>query len=291
MKKLYVASITPFDADNRINELALNQLWDRNLSEGADGFFIGGSSGESFLLSEQERIRCFELASKYLDRTEIFAHVGAISTAEAIRYAKKAKEMGIKNIAATPPFYFGFSTKELAGYYYDIAQAAGMPVLYYNIPMSTHKELDLNDPEIKALLKSGTISAVKHTSLNLYQMERIRNINENIVCYGGFENCMVAFLAFGCDGFIGSNFNFMLPQYKKIMELYLNHQEDAARSLQAKSNSILDVVLKNGLCASLKYISGKQGIEAGQVRKPMNSLTEEMKEEIDDVLNRYLEIK
>ena len=62
---------------------------------------------------------------------------------------------------------------------------------------------------------------------------------------------MVAFLAFGCDGFIGSNFNFMLPQYKKVMELYLSHHDDEARILQSKSNCILDAVLKNGLCAGV----------------------------------------
>lgn len=288
MKKLYVASITPFDEDNKINETALKQLWDRNLSEGADGFFIGGSSGECFLLSPEERIHSFELASEYLDKADIYAHVGAVSTDEAIQYARKAKELGIKNIAATPPFYFGFSPKELAGYYYDIAEAADVPVLYYNIPSSTHKALDLSNPETQALLKSGAVGAIKHTNLDLYQMERIRNMNNNIKCYGGFENCMVAFLAFGCDGFIGSNFNFMLPQYKKIMELYLAHKDEEARQLQTQSNSILDVVLKNGLCASLKYIAAKQGIDCGQVRKPMLALTQEKMDEIDEVLSKYL---
>ena len=291
MKKLIVASITPFDGQDQINEQAVKQLWDRNLAEGADGFFIGGSSGECFLLSERERIHTYELGAQYLDRAEIFAHVGAIRTAEAVTYAKEARALGIQNIAATPPFYFGFSAKEVANYYYDIASAAGAPVLYYNIPSSTHRELDPANPEIRELLKSGAIGAVKHTNLNLYQMERIRNVNPQIKCYGGFENCMVAFLAFGCDGFIGSNFNFMLPQYRKVMELYLNRQDDEARRLQAECNSILDVVLKNGLCASLKYIAGKQGIDAGNVRRPMLPLNEAQKAEIDAALDAHLEIQ
>lgn len=291
MKKLYVASITPFDGENQINEAALKQLWDRNLSEGADGFFIGGSSGECFLLTREERVRSFELAAGYTDRGEMFAHVGAISTEEAVFYARKAVELGIQNIAATPPFYFGFSEKEIAGYYYDIAQAANRPVLFYNIPTSTHRELNLAHPDIRALLKSGAVGAVKHTNLNLYQMERIHSLNPEIKCYGGFENCMVAFLAFGCDGFIGSNFNFMLPQYRKVMELYLSHEGEAAGALQSKSNNILDVVLKNGLCASLKYIAACQGIAAGEVRRPMLPLNEEQKAEIDRVIMENLEIR
>ncbi|MBE7720733.1 MAG: dihydrodipicolinate synthase family protein [Lacrimispora celerecrescens] len=291
MKKIYVASITPFQEEGRINESAAKQLWERNLSEGADGFFIGGSSGECFLLNREERVRSFELASEYVDRADIFAHVGAISTEEAVFYAKQAKDMGIRNIAATPPLYFGFSQKEIAGYYYDIAEAAGQPVLYYNIPSSTHKELQLSNPDIQALLKSGVIGSVKHTNLNLLEMERLRNINPDIKCFGGFESCMVAFLAFGCEGFIGSSFNFMLPQFKRIMELYLDGKEEEARILQSKSNNILDVLLKNGLCANLKYIVSSQGIPAGEVRRPMLPLTEEKKAEMEQVLKQYLEVR
>ena len=291
MKKIYVASITPFQEDGRINESAVRQLWERNLSEGADGFFIGGSSGECFLLTREERVRSFELASEYVDRADIFAHVGSISTEEAVFYAKQAKDMGIRNIAATPPLYFGFSEKEIARYYYDIAEAAGQPVLYYNIPSSTHRELSLTHPDIQALLKSGAIGSVKHTNLNLLQMERMRNINPDIRCYGGFESCMVAFLAFGCEGFIGSSFNFMLPQFKRVMELYLEGEEEEARTLQSKCNNILDVLLKNGLCANLKYVVSSQGIPAGEVRRPMLPLTEEMKAEMDHVLKQYLEIR
>lgn len=291
MKKLYVASVTPFDQEGKINEAALKMLWERNLSEGADGFFIGGSSGECFLLTRDERVRSFELASQYRDRGDMFAHVGAISTQEAVFYAKEAVKAGIENIAATPPIYFGFSEREIAGYYHDIAEAAGRPVLYYNIPSSTHRELDVKHPEVQALLRSGAINAIKHTNLNLLEMDRIRNINPKIRCFGGFESCMVAFLAFGCEGFIGSSFNFMLPQFKHLLWLFEEGKLEEARILQTKCNNILDVLLKNGLCANLKYILSSQGIPVGEVRKPFVTLTKERAAEMDEVLKEYLEIR
>lgn len=291
MKKLYVASVTPFDQEGKLNEAALKMLWDRNFSQGADGFFIGGSSGECFLLTRDERVRSFELASQYRDRGDIFAHVGAISTQEAVFYAKEAVKAGIENIAATPPIYFGFSEKEIAGYYHDIAEAAGRSVLYYNIPSSTHRELDIKHPEVQALLKSGAINAIKHTNLNLLEMDRIRNINPEIRCFGGFESCMVAFLAFGCEGFIGSSFNFMLPQFKHLLRLFEEGNLEEARILQTKCNNILDVLLKNGLCANLKYILSSQGIPVGEVRKPFVALTKERAAEMDEVLSEYLEIR
>ena len=89
---------------------------------------------------------------------------------------EKQKKWEYRTIAATPPFYFGFSDKEMAGYYYDIAEAVDMPVLYYNIPSSTHRELNPSQPDLAALLKSGAVGAIKHTNLNLYQMERIHDV-------------------------------------------------------------------------------------------------------------------
>lgn len=290
-KHLIAASITPFDKENHLHEKALKALWERNLSEGADGFFVGGSSGECFLLTREERIRTFELAAEYAGRTQIFAHVGAMSTEEAVFLAKKARELGISRIAATPPFYFAYSPKEIARYYDDLAQAAGGPVLYYNIPSSTHRSLDLNHPDVQAMFRSGAIGAVKHTNLNLYEMERIRNLNPDIRCYGGFESSMVAFLGFGCDGFIGSSFNFMLPQFKRILTLCQEGKMEEARRLQAKSNNILDVILREGLCASLKYILGRQGIEAGQVRRPFLPLEIQAREAVDRALEENLLVK
>jgi len=287
-KNMYVASVTPFDKDNKIDETAIKKLWDKNISEGADGFFIGGSSGECFLLSFEERIKTFEIASGYLKNSDIIAHIGSVSTKEAIDCAKQAKALGIKQIAAVPPFYFGFSPKEVAHYYYDICEAVDMPVIYYNIPSSTYREIDLYNPEYQKLFQSGAVGGIKHTNLNLYQLERIKYLNPKIKCFGGFENCMVAFLALGVDGFIGSSFNFMLPQYKKVMELYLLHKEDEARELEAKANTVLEFLLKNGLCAGLKCAVTELGIDVGIARKPLLPYEESVRKELISLMKENL---
>ena len=75
------------------------------------------------------------------------------------------------------------------------------------ISQSIHfKQIQINDPETIKLFQSGAIAGIKHTNLDLYEMERIKNINPDIKIYGGFENEMVGFLAMGCDGFIWSTF-------------------------------------------------------------------------------------
>ena len=136
---IYVASITAYDQAGNVDAAALQKLMQRNINEGAAGFFVGGSSGECFMLTEAERVQVFEAAAAYAGKTNLIAHVGAIGTAEAVRYTKAAMGMGYDVVAATAPFYYGFSPKEVCRYYYDIAEASGSPVLIYNFPGNTHR--------------------------------------------------------------------------------------------------------------------------------------------------------
>mgnify|MGYP000906358523 CR=1 FL=1 len=132
---IYVASITAYDQAGNVDAAALQKLMQRNINEGAAGFFVGGSSGECFMLTEAERVQVFEAAAAYAGKTNLIAHVGAIGTAEAVRYAKAAMGMGYDVVAATAPFYYGFSPKEVCRYYYDIATTSpAIPTANLTLP-------------------------------------------------------------------------------------------------------------------------------------------------------------
>lgn len=281
MKGIFVAAVTPFDAQNRFSESALHALMVRCLGQGADGFFIGGSSGECFLLSHEERIAVFRAAAAFRDRTALIAHVGAISTDQAVDMARQARRLGFQAVAATPPFYYAFGVREIAGYYHAIAQAAGMPVLIYNFPGNTHQPLDLADAETAALLRSGDILGVKHTNYDVFQLERIKSVNPDLLVFDGFDETMVAGLALGADGAIGSTFNIMLPEYRRIYDTFLGGDFRQAQRLQAKANNVMEALCRVGLIPAVKYVLGRQGIPAGSPRRPFLPLDATQREEID----------
>lgn len=287
-KELIVASISIYDENNNINDEAMLSLWNKNLKEGINGFFLGGSVGECFLLSNDERIHLFELASSHLlKKSKLYAHVGSMGTNMAIELAQAALACGINNIASTPPFYFSFSPKEIANYYYDLAEAINRPVLYYDIPSSTHINLNTDNPEFQALLKSGTINAIKHTNLQSYRMKKIKQLNPNIKIMGGFESRMIPMLNYNCDGFIGSTFNFMLPKYQGIIQTYNSPIKTNLYQSLSEASNILDILLRCGLPASIKYLLQKQGIAAGTVRRPLLPLSKEYESELDKMYNTY----
>lgn len=288
MAGIYPATVTPFSADGSINRLAMLEIMKRNLEEGAGGLFIGGSSAECFLLSPRERKSAFEVASELKGKTNLIAHVGAVSTCQACDYAKYAKELGFDAIAATPPFYYGFGSREISRYYHDIYEASGMPVIIYNFPGNTGKEFNLADPVYRELFCSPAILGVKHTNQVVYQMERIRSLNPDLVVFNGFDETMVAGLALGADGSIGSTFNFMLPHYKLIFDTYKKKDLELALELQVKANNIMEALCSVGLIPAIKYVLTAQGIDAGEPRRPFLPLSPEQKQYLEQVLRQNL---
>lgn len=285
---IYVASVTPFTQDDQVWGDALVQLMERNLEEGAAGFFIGGSSAECFLLSHEERVKTFETASFAKGRTDLIAHVGSLSTKESIEFAKEAKKLGFDRIAATPPLYYGFSPKEVCKYYYEISAAVDMPVIVYNFPGNTKREFDLNQPDYRELFTSQAIEGVKHTNQVVYQMERFLELNPNLKIWNGFDETMVAGLALGAHGSIGSTFNCMLPHYKKIFDAFLEERIDEARLMQHKANHIMEAFCNVGLIPAVKYVLETQGNPVGSPRSPFMELGEEAKRYVDRILAENL---
>lgn len=288
MRGLYAASVTAYDAAGGVDVAAMQTVMRRNLDEGGAGLFVGGSSGECFLLTEDERVRCFEAGAAFQDRANLFAHVGAIGTDEAVRYTKAAMAMGYDYVSATAPFYYGFSPAQVCRYYYDIAEAAGAPVLIYNFPGNTHREFDVANPDIIALLKSGAILGVKQTNYNLFQMERMLNVNPDLLAFNGYDETMVAGQALGSIGSIGSTFNIMLPHYKKIFDAFNANDRDTALALQRHANNCMEVMCRVGLISAIKYVLAQQGCPVGEPRRPFAPLTDEQKQTVDSVLAQSL---
>ena len=284
------ASVTPFDSQGKVDAQALLRLLRWNMAQGAESFFIGGSSAECFLLTYGERVQMFMAAAELKDEAYLTAHVGAISTDEAVGFAREAAALGFDAIAATPPFYYGFGSREVYAYYADIAQAAGMPVLIYNFPGNTHRPFDLSDPVTRKLFQSDFILGVKHTNQEVYQLERIRALNPKLTVMNGYDETMVAGLALGADGNIGSTFNFMYPHYKKIYDLFRAGQIDAARALQVKANNIMAALCAVGLIPAIKWLLGDMGVPVGDPRRPFLPLTEEQGQRLKAVLEENLEV-
>lgn len=282
-KGVIAALLTPFRADGSVNVDSIAKLVEHNLAGGVTGFYVGGSTGESMLMTLEERKTVMEAVAEVAKgRATLIGHVGTIHTAHAISLAKVAERCGYDAISAVAPFYYGFSYPAIKGYYDEISASTELPMIIYNFPNSGG--FAFTPQYAEEMLKNPKIIGIKHTSADLYTLERFKHLSREIVVYNGFDEMLIAGLTMGADGGIGSTYNVM-P--KKIVELYNRFQSGdlaGARAKQTEINEIIAVFIKHGVFASEKYMLDHMGIPMGEVRKPFLPLTEEAKADLDKLL-------
>ena len=143
---IYPALVTPFDESGRVSLGIVTKLIDSLLEKGVSGFYVGGSTGEAYLLTSEERKQYLEAVMKVVDgRCDVIANIGMFATEHAIELARHAESVGVAAVSSVPPFYFPFEIKEYITYYHDIANAVTVPVILYNIPAMSKVNFTKND--------------------------------------------------------------------------------------------------------------------------------------------------
>jgi len=273
------ALVTPFTSDDKLAPDLIGPIVDRALCAGAAGFYIGGSTGEAFLLSLDERRVLIETAVVAVDKRGFtIAHVGSISTDQAMELAEHAQAAGADAVSAVPPFYYKFGDRELARHYRDIMSACDLPMVVYNYPAASGVTLD--SPAARELLTEKGVAAVKHTSMDLYALDRLRALRQDLVLLSGHDEVYLGALAMGADGAIGSTFNILTPQFIKIRDLFTSGNQAAARHLQHAVNNFIGVLLTVGVIEGIKHILAQTGTPAGGCRRPFKALDQNEKDSL-----------
>lgn len=270
---IITALATPFDSDGQINETALCELIEHNIKMGVSGFFVCGSSAEVFTLSLEERKLIMRVVARQVNgRVKLIAHVGCISTEQACELGRYAREHGYDAVSSVAPFYHKFGFSEIKKYFLDLADAAKLPLIIYNIPAFTGVTFSLD--ELTELLSDERIIGIKHTSGDYMLLRQIKTAYPDKLIYNGYDETFLCGLVMGADGAIGSNFNFMADKFVKIYELFLDGKIQQAMLLQEKATAIITAIMRFGLSPSIKVILRDQGIDCGVCREPFKTLSE-----------------
>lgn len=266
------ALVTPFHADLSLHEGAVAGLVEAQLAQGIDGFYVGGSTGEAFLQDAGERARLLPLVARAArGRAVLIAHVGAIGTAETVALGRAAAEAGFHAVSAIPPFYYDFSAAELVAHYRALADAVPLPVVIYNFGGKTGR---LGHGDLLRLLDDPRIAGVKHTSQDLYQMERFKRHRPDALIWNGYDEMCLAGLAMGADGAIGTTYNFMGRLFVQMLAAHRAGHAAEALALQRRANAVIDVLVEVGVLPGTKALLAMLGQDCGPCRAPFRAVTE-----------------
>lgn len=282
------ALVTPFNEDWSVNYSALRALVNRLIKNGAGGFYVCGSTAECFLLSDAERMKVMEVVTEETNgRVPVIAHVGNISTATAVQYAKHAASCGVSAVSSVPPFYYKFSLEEIGDYYAGISDAVDLPLIVYSIPAFSGVAVTADN--LEQITGRCNAAGLKYTSYDLFELEKIHRKYPDLKLYNGHDEVYVNALPIGLAGAIGSTFNVMPHRYISIKNAYERGDMNKASVLQAETNELIQTLINTGVNAGIKYLLTKSGIPCGDCRPPFAKLDESKRKLLDEIYDRVFE--
>lgn len=268
------AVLSVFDREENLDEKGTRAFIRYLLRCDIGGLYLTGSTGETFLMDSRERMRQVEIVMEEVgDKVPVVVHVGAMSTRASIALAKHAESCGAAGVSSVPPFYFKYNGDQIFHYYKDVAEATGLPMIVYNIPLAGLMTVE----QILRLSEIENVKGVKYTGTALYEVLQIREgCKPGFQIYGGCDELGSSNVALGVDGIIGSFYNVIPDLYKKIWRAVKDSDVPTATALQAKAVHVIFAGIRSGsMMACMKVWLRAAGIPAGWARRPFSNFTEE----------------
>ncbi|MBQ8419223.1 MAG: dihydrodipicolinate synthase family protein [Clostridia bacterium] len=270
---VFPALITPLTKEEKLNISALETLLQFEMKKGADGFYIGGATGEGLLLDIPERKKLCEKSIEFIgkEKTKI-VHITDINFRNTIALAKHAEACGADAISSIAPIYFKYDENDIYNYYKEIAQNVNIPlIIYYTAAAGVNMSTDL----FCRLFEIDNITGVKWTSSNYYELIKLRERCPDANIFNGPDEMLVCGLSSGADGGIGSTYNVMYPLIRSIYDHFRAGNMTEALEQQKKADKIINVMLHYSVIPVCKMILEEMGIAVGHASFPMTRYSKE----------------
>lgn len=276
---LVAAPFTPMNTDGSVNLEIIEQqarLLQRN---NVVGVFICGTTGEGLSLATAERIQIMTRWAEVAGgKMTLIAQVGHNSIVEARSLAAHARQVGFDAVAAMPPiFYKPRTIDELVAWCADIAGAADLPFYYYHIPSMTGVDFAIADFLNAAKDKIPNLAGAKFTYENLADYAACLTVDDGrFDILFGRDEMLLAGLALGAKGAIGSTYNFAAGLYTHIFDAFAKGDLRTAQTLQQKSIEMINAIAQTpcGFLPAAKSIMKMLNLDLGPVRPPLQNITD-----------------
>ncbi len=268
-KTVTVALNTPFQANGDIDLAATRRLTRYYINKGIKSLYVGGSTGEGFLLDLEERKQLVEaVVEEAQGEMTIIVHVGCPSTRHSAMLAAHAKEAGADATSAVPCVYYRPSEESVYQHWTEITKAADLPFFIYNIPQLTGFNLSM--PLFERMLANERVAGVKCSSDPCHDILRFKAAGgEDFVVFNGPDEQFLAGRLMGADGGIGGTYGAMPELYLKLDELIRRSEIDKAKELQVViTHFIYRLCSFPSLYGACKTIIRMDGVDIGNPRLP-----------------------
>ena len=278
--------ITPFNVDRSVDEKGHAALIEHMIDCGIHAIIVGGTTGEFYALSKEERLRQFSFAKDVIGgRIPLIVGVNDITTEGACEYAAAAREAGADGMLVAAPYYSVPTAKELASHCLAIDRSADLPIILYNYPGRTGAEM--SEEFLQRVGQRKNFAAIKEASGDIDRLHMLAREFPQIQLSCGADDQALEFFVWGATSWVTAIGNFLPNEMVAFYDTCVRDKDFVkARALMSVLLPLTTLLERGGKfvqCA--KYGADYFGLPAGPVRKPMKPLNKELARQFREALD------
>lgn len=272
---IYTPAITPLAQDGSIDKAAFADVLESLIAAGVHGIVIGGSTGEYYAHTMQERIAVAKQAREVIGtRLPLVVGTVAMRTEDSIEYAKAARALKADAILVGTPPYSLPTQEENAAHALAVDQAAGLPIMLYDYParMGVTMEREFFRRVTEA---SKNFVAIKESSGSTSQLHLLACEFPQIRLSCGWDDQILEFFAWGATSWVCAGSNFLPREHVALYQACVVEKDfDKGRRIMTAMMPLMDYLEASGqFVQSIKHGCELSGLRAGGVRAPLQPVT------------------
>lgn len=282
-----VAIVTPFQ-DGKVDEAKLRELVEYHVHNGTNGILPCGTTGESPTLNHDEHEHVIQICIEASGgRIPILAGTGSNSTAEAVSLTRHAAEAGANAALIVTPYYNKPSQEGLYQHFKTIADNVDIPIILYNIPGRTAKNIET--PTMARLAQDcKNIIGVKEASGSLDQMQAVKQAcPKDFLLFSGDDALTLPILSIGGVGVISVAANIIPKDVVALIGAFNKGKIDEARQMHYKMLPLIKSLFLDTNPVPIKAAMGLMGLCSDDVRLPLCPMSDDNCAKLKTALINY----
>lgn len=284
----YVALVTPFDREGRIDEDAYRHLIHRQLKGGTRGLVPCGSTGEAATLMHEEYRRAIEIAcDESRGEVPVIAGVGTNATWKAVESAREAESLGADALLVLAPYYNKPTQEGIYQHFRAVARESRLPIVVYNIPGRTG--VNILPKTLARMAKDlPTVVAVKEAAGSLDQVSEILALTKrDFTVLSGDDSLTLPMMSVGAKGVVSMVANVAPKETQALCAAALKGDYKKAAALHLKLFPLIKSLFVETNPIPVKAALAMMGACRPEPRLPLTVLTAENRPALKKALKEF----
>lgn len=285
LEGIYTPLITPFAADGSIDYTVLAQLIENLIAAGVHGMISGGSTGENYAETVEERLEIARfIVGQVKGRLPVFVGTGAMRTPDSVELAAGAKAMGATGLLLGTPPYSVPTERENAINALTIDRAADLPIILYNYP--GRMGVEMGRDFLDRVGRSKNFIGIKESSGDINRVHLLARDYPHIQLSCGMDDQALELFAWGARSWICAGSNFLPEEHVLLYKTcVLDGDFSKGRRIMSAMLSLMRVLEQGGkFIQCVKHGVETTGLVPGPMRPPLKGLNKEEKRELEQVI-------